>query len=59
MHQDEQLHFRILTDSTSQVMRWVKNGAAELGFVFVFRMTTGSLIMTCAVISCSLKHCEP
>lgn len=25
-----------LTDSTSQVMRWVKNGAAELGFVFVF-----------------------
>ena len=36
MHQDEQLHFRILTDSTSQVMRWVKNGAAELGFVFVF-----------------------
>lgn len=58
MHQDEQLHFRILTDSTSQDMRWVKNGAAELGFVF-FRMTTGSLIMTCAVISCSLKHCEP
>lgn len=36
MHQDEQLHFRILTDSTSQVMRWVKKGAAELGFVFVF-----------------------
>lgn len=36
VHQDEQLHFRILTDSTSQVMRWVKNGAAELGFVFVF-----------------------
>ena len=29
VHQDEQLHFRILTDSTSQVMRWVKNGAAE------------------------------
>ena len=29
MHQDEQLHFRILTDSTSQVMRWVKNGTAE------------------------------
>ncbi len=25
-----------LTDSTLQVMRWVKNGAAELGFVFVF-----------------------